>query len=273
MDPFTSPSSITRARAAVQAGEIRNAFAEPKLRALLDDASPFVIAHGTRKVISEVRFAALEALQLVCHRHNKDLALGPVTVRRAMPVDEALQRVVAVADVDRERVHELVETSVRERVSPPDDDALAVRAYLTLQALGLIEYTRELVDPRTFMTPTQDDVRRTQTARERPRPHLRVADKADATRTFGFVYRDANHRWAIDFADGVGAADAVETLKAVMRPTLQRARVDESGHTIRNPDGTAQFEGTLVLATGDTVPILQTLRVYLERRFSCALEM
>jgi hypothetical protein len=101
---------------------------------------------------------------------------------------------------------------------------------------------------------------------------LRVADRDDPSRTFGFVYRDANQRWALDFADGVGSADAVETLKAVMRPSLQRARVDDRGETIRNADGTAQFEGTLVLATGDAVAVLQTLRVYLERRFSCALE-
>jgi hypothetical protein len=71
------------------------------------------------------------------------------------------------------------------------------------------------------MTPLQDDERRTRTARERPRPHLRVADKRDETRTFG----------------------------------------------------TAQLEGTLVLATGDTREILTTLRVYLERRFHCALEI
>lgn len=271
MDPFASPSSIARARAALQAGEIRNAFAEPKLRALLDDASPFVVAHGTRKVISEVRFTALEALELVCHRHKKELALGPVTVRRAMPVDEALTRAIALADEDRKRVHDLVETALREKVAPAEADELAIRAYLTLQALGAIEYRRELVDPATFMTPLQDDVRRTQTASERPRPHLRVADLADATRTFGFVYRGADQKWALDFADGVGAADAVETLKAVMRPSLQRARVDERGETIRNPDGTAQFEGTLLLAGPDTLAVLQTLRVYLERRFACTI--
>lgn len=269
MSAFSSPSSLTRARAAVEAGALRNVYAEPALRALLEDASPFVVAHGTRMVISEVRFPALEALELVCHRHQKPLELGVVTLRRALPVEEALARAAAISDEARERVRPLVDSALSEKVAPAASDEPALRAYLTLQMLGEIEYQREVVDPATFMTPLQDDVRRTQVAADRPRPHLRVADRNAPSRTFGYVYRDARKRWALDFADGVGAADAVDTLKAVMRPTLQRACVDETGATVRNADGTARFDGSLVLATGEDLPILQTLRVYLERRFAC----
>ena len=272
LEELSSPSSSARARTALQAGELRMQSCEQRLRELLGDASPFVFAHGTKLVIAEVRFTVLEALQTMFHNQKRTPDFGTVTVRKAMPVDEAIERASHLGDHERRRVAEAVEATLRDHVVPAPDDEPALRAYAMLQALGLVEYRHEQVDPHTYSTPLQEEVRRSQLVRARPRPHLRIADLADPTRTFGFVYRDPRKLWAVDFAEGVQSSyvreHAVAVLSSARDGKLHRVRVDADGRTVRNPDNTGAFEGEVELMGDDLLGVLQTVRAYFEREYT-----
>lgn len=207
---LASRSSLKRATAAEAVGPA----AEAKLRALLTDASPYV--YGAKPVIGEVRFAALEALQAIFYAARRVPDFGPVVVRRPMPVEDADWRAGQLSAEERRRVAEAVEQTLRTRIVPTPQHEPALRAYSLLQALGQIEYRDDAVDPRTYATALQEEVRQAQVAKPRPRPHLRIADGDDASRTFGYLYRDARGIWAIDFAEGIGPRAAREHLTNVL---------------------------------------------------------
>jgi len=206
---LASQSSLTRATTVATVGR----GGEPKLRELLADASPYIIAGGR---ISEVRFAALEALQHLFYATKRRPDFGVVRVRRPLPIAEATWRATQLSTEERRRVAEAVEHTLRTQVAPAPEHEPALRAYALLQALGRIEYRDDEVDPRTYATALQEEVRMAQVAQPRPRPHLRIADRDDAARTFGYLYRDAREVWALDFAEGIGPAAAREDVVLVL---------------------------------------------------------
>lgn len=207
---LASRSSLARATAATTVGPA----GEAQLRTLLADASPYV--YGAKPVIGEVRFAALEALQTIFYAARRVPDFGPVVVRRPMAVKDADWRAAQLTAEERRRVAETVEETLRMRVAPEPKHEPALRAYALLQALGRIEYRDEAVDPRTYATALQEEVRLAQVTKPRPRPHLRIVDGDDASRTFGYLYRDARGIWAIDFAEGIGPTAARDHVTTVL---------------------------------------------------------
>jgi hypothetical protein len=254
-----SPVARIRVEAADELGRLHGILAESQLRDLLVDSSPVVTYRGKRAGIGEVRFTALTALQRILLHHDKPMDLVVVVVRKVMFADDVEDDVVrGIAP----RVDEIL----RDRVQPDDEDLALVRPYLVLQCLDRIDYRREPVDPITYATPLQEEVRASQLVSPRPRPHLRVADAANAERVFGYVYRNDRGFYTLDFAEGPGSDRAVWILSAILQSRLN-AVVLVDGETARNPDGTAQLGDLLNLRTADPVLALQSLRVYVERRY------
>lgn len=272
LEQLNSASSLVRASAAMEAGLVCAEACEARLRELLHDHSPFVFAHGAKLVIAEVRFSALDALEAMYFMLGRAPDFGTVTLRKAMPVEEALALAARVDPEERRLVADAVEAALRDKVVPPAEHAEALRAYTLLQALGLVDYRQEIVDARTYSTPLQEEVRRSQLTSERPRPRLRIADRGDPARTFGFVYRDPQKLWAVDFAEGVQAIAARERASAVLSSAregkLARVRVDPEGQTLREADGTPSFDGEVELVGDDQLGVLRALRAQLERDYA-----
>jgi hypothetical protein len=192
--------------------------ADAHLLPLLDDDAPVVRSHGGRRLLVEVRATALVALQDRHRGARHGWPYGPVVVRRAMPVDDATAQATAALDAldpaARAAVADRVETTLADRVGPPEDDAC--RAYCTLLALGLVPHEVQEVDPATLLTPLQVAVHRSQLVSPRPVPHLRF-DGPDGP--VGYLYRERT--WVHDLDEsplGRDVARSLERLVAADRP-------------------------------------------------------
>jgi hypothetical protein len=263
---LSAPCSRDRALAAATAGRLHSLIAEPLLRDLLLDSSPFVSSRASRISIGEVRFTALEALQKVLLAHGRPMDLGKVVVRKSMAAEEVDGIFATQSESVLLGVASAAEGILQSRVAPDAVHVDVLRKYVTLQLLDLVPYRMEEVDPATYTTRLQEEVRESQLLSERPRPHLRVADRNAPSRVFGFVYRGKRGLVVLDFAEGVGADYAVQILSAVMGPKIQRAIV-EDGVTALNPDGTVKVGELIDTSTADPIVVLQSLRIYVEDRY------
>lgn len=250
--------------------------AQPLVQGLLDDTAPYVFAHGTALMISEVRFRALEVMQSLYQRIKKAPDFGPVQVRKAMPAEEAIAQATAAlrplkpdarADLEAQ-----VEATLNTHVRPPADHEDACRAYLVLQLLDQVPYRTEEVDPTTWMTPLQAEVARSQLQSSRPLPHLRVALKESPTDPLGYLYREQpGRRWTLDFAEGPAAARAVRLTRRFLTSLdargVPRVLHDADGQPLRNPDGSFQLDGAVPLETQIPEELLQSMAAFLSKFF------
>ena len=252
----------------------------PGLRALLNDDAPFVFQSGARRFVGEVRFEALVALEEMMRTLQLPPDFGPVTLRPAMPVEEAIARAqrvsAALSAEDRADLRTRVACSLADRVRPRPADRQPVAAYRLLQLAGEIAYRSEDVDSRTWLTPLQEHLISRQLRRPRPRPHLRVTSRARPGWLLGFVWRDdAKSQWMLDFSEGHEAAEASVQLRWLLvglhpdgPPRVLR---DETGEPMRNGDGSTALHGLHPLETADPVALLRDLGELADRWYVTAL--
>lgn len=257
---LSSPVAADRAEGAALVGEQGLGTLVPRVRALLGDDAPYTFPHGPRAMIGEVRSAALVALQAIYRRARRAPDFGPVTVRRAMPADEAIGAAAGLPAA----AWAAADTRLAERVRPDPADREAARAYAALQAAGKVDYRVEEVDPRDWLTPLQREVSASQLQSQRPRPHLRVATAARPDETAGFVYREGT-RWVFDFAEGAPNQRARAFFREILRADragMSRPARDAQGRPRRNADGSLVLDGTIPLDTPDPTPVLSALAAF-----------
>lgn len=269
-----SPQAHQRAAAAMEAGGAGAMDLLPRLREMMrEDRAPFVITRA-EALVAEVRFAALSAVEALYGNRGLTPDFGPVPVRKAMNAEEARQQSreamseqspAQAADV-RARVSAFIDA----RVKPLAQFREAIYAYCTLQELGHVSYRREEVDPQTYMTPTQEEIRRSQLQSPRPLPHVRVASRYDPSRTLGFVYRDDDGQWSLDFTEGFEAANAESRAIGALtmeRKSLPRVKFRDSGEPIRSTDGSFVLDGSIDKKTGDPNELSRSLAAFIGRHF------
>jgi hypothetical protein len=271
-----SPVAAERAEAARAAGEAPAFDLEPRLRQLLADDSPYTRRHGDRTVVGEVRFDALAGLQsLAAARGTAVEVPGGVVVRKAMDAGEAKARAAqALAESPGRRGQEVRAKAARdlvERVQPEAADHDAVLAYRMLQLLGLVDYRHEEIDAARGTTPLQEEVRASQLASPRPRPHLVVTEPGSPDRPLGYVYREpGGSRLVVDFAEGAAATRAEDEVRwalSIETKGLPKVR-HEDGSPVRTPDGALVFDGVLDPATAPEEEILRSIGALVAPGFS-----
>lgn len=241
----------------------------------LEDDAPFAFDHGDQRMISEVRMRALVVMEALCQLNGRPPDFGPVHVRRAMAADEARARVAEAMEQADEpgRARIEAEDFLEARVQPSPRDREALLAYRILQVLGAIDYSVEEVDPETGLTPTQAEIRASQTAGERPRPHLRVADHAG--NTLGFVYREVGaKRFTLDFAEDTAAEAArrfVTSVFGIERGGVPRVVFDADGAPRTDDDGAFVLDGVVPLTCVDPKAVLRSVAAFVERRYATEL--
>jgi hypothetical protein len=237
----------------------------------LEDDAPYAFDHGDQRMISEVRMRALVVLVALCRLNGRPFDFGPVSVRRAMSADEARERAAEAMEEAEEpgRARIAAEDFLEARVQPAARDREALLAYRILQVLGAVDYQVEEVDPETGLTPTQAEIRASQMAGERPRPHLRVADAAG--NTLGFVYREVGaKRFTLDFAEDTAAEAArrfTTSIFGIERGGVPRVVFDEEGVPRTDDDGAFVLDGVVPLTCVDPKAVLRSVAAFLDRRF------
>ncbi len=276
--PLAATSSRARADAASQAAAAEAFDALDALRDLLADDAPFTFQHGGAALVSEVRMRALEALEQLYRAGGRSAdELGRVTVRKAMPAEEAVrlaqEALEPLDDARRQEVAARASAFLDARVRPDDDERETLLAYRVLQELGRVPYREEAVDPKTWLTPTQREVAFTQLARERPRPHLCVlSGQGDL---LGYVWREPSGRWVLDFAQVPAAADAVRLTHTVLGGLdpggVPRVVHDDAGRPRRDDDGSFVLDGVVPLDAPDPRELLRSLGAFLTDPFAAVL--
>lgn len=271
-------SSRARADAASQAAAGEAFGALDALRGMLADDAPFTFEQGGARFVSEVRMRALEALQHLYRVGGRPASeLGRVTVRKAMPAEEAVrlaqEALEPLDDARREEVAARAAAFLDAQVLPQDDEREALLAYRILQELGRVPYREEEVDERTYITPTQREVAAAQLARERPRPHLVVLSRAGDL--LGYVWREpAQGRWVLDFAQVPAAADAARMAQSVLGGLdpggVPRVVHDAAGRPRRDEDGSLVLDGVVPLDAPDPREALRSLAAFLTDPFDAA---
>jgi hypothetical protein len=218
---------------------------------LLHDAAPVPQASGGREFLVEVRAHALAALQRHYRAARAPWDLGPVTVRAAMPVEEAVRRAAALRPAPP--VLEAAERVLAARVRPFPRDRAACLAYVVLQELGEVAYETQEVDGRTWLTPLQQRIEASRTGGARPTPHLRF-DGPDGA--LGYVYR-AGTGWVLDFGESPAAGEVAAAVRLV--------RGAVRGGVPRIPPGGPPADG-VVPDDGDPVEWLRSLAACLAAR-------
>lgn len=272
---LAAPSSLARVDAADQVGGEALYELLPELEQLLHDDAPYLFQHGEHAMISEVRARALSALERMYRRSGRRPDFGQLSVRKGMAAVEAHSRaaegLARCSAAEQERLLRRVDEFLITRVNPEPAEREALRDYRVLQELGLIEYRHETVDPVTYLTPLQEEVRLSQVRGQRPCPYLRVASLVDRKRTLGFVYRDVQSRqWAIDFAECDEAEEAADWVREMMTldpggvPRVQR---DRQGQPLRDAEGGLLYDGVIPLETRDEVALLQCIHSLISERY------
>jgi hypothetical protein len=101
--------------------------------------------------------------------------LGAVVVRKSMPAEDVDTIFATQPESLRLGVALAADGILPSRVAPAPEHADLLRRYVSLQLLDLVPYRVEEVDPTTYTTRLQEEVRESQLVSERPRPHLRVS--------------------------------------------------------------------------------------------------
>ena len=247
------------------------------VRPLLQDDSPYVFLHGDAPMVAEVRSRALVVLEVLTRLAGQPPDFGVVQVRRAMPAEQALQGAAdacrGLAPREAAALRARVDRFLDERVQPDPPDRPALCAYRTLQLLGRVRYHEEVVDPRTYLTPLQQEIHASQIASPRPRPHLVVRDRSGLP--LGTIYRAPGaSRWSLDFGELAAAEDArrfAQTIFGIEPGGVPRVRHDRDGAPLTAPDGSLLLDGTIPSGTEDPTALLRSLGAFLARRYSVEL--
>jgi hypothetical protein len=246
---------------------------------LLRDPAPVLRWHGGHAVIVEVRAAALVALQDMCRLGRRTWDLGPVTVRRAMPAEEAARRaaeLLARLATDRQgSVLAAVDQALARTVVPPTDaDRRACHDYLVLLELGEVDYVVQEVNGRTWLTPLQEEIHASQMASPRPRPHVRFDGEVGPV---GYLYRaeSASGRadWVLDFDEspvGREIAGLVRQWMGVEKGGVPRVLFDAEGRPLLDSHGRAfQLDGTVPADTDEPLDYLHSVAAFVARHHRC----
>ncbi|HEU4328278.1 MAG TPA: hypothetical protein VFS21_34390 [Roseiflexaceae bacterium] len=279
LDPLHAPSAEVRLAAIDRLEDEGVTWAIPQLRELLGDTSPFVLDHGGRVFVGEVRARALSALEALYRLGGRKPDFGPLAVRKAMPAGEvAAKAALALGRLDmaeRSRVLAEAEQILDQRVQPLDTERPLLRDYLILQALDLVDYRLEEVDPLTYLTPLQAEVLASQVQSQRPLPHLRLAAAEAPTTPLGFVYRDIGGRWTLDFREDTygqqAAAMVQQILRGIDRRGVPRVQRTADGSPRRNADGSYILNGVVPLDTPAPRELLDNLRLFLPPAYQAIL--
>lgn len=264
-----SPAAHERADAIDELTRQRRYDAEPRLKALLDDDAPVIFWGGA--LVTEIRMNALAALQRLNYAARSPLELEPVAVMRPWRVAEVRAKLEAVfatlSGSQRQAILHRVNEVMEQRVQPLPHQTEDVRAYCALQTLGLITYQWQRPDPRTTLTPLQEEMCAEQVATPRPPPCLRVALPASPHKTLGWIYRNpANRMWPRDFSDQPAGDEAGEALSRIMtlgNKGIPHVRHDASGRPVQSADGTFVIDGDLDPDSGDVVECLRSIAALL----------
>jgi hypothetical protein len=239
---------------------------------LLADTAPVVHVHGGRRMISEVRAAALVTLQ-DRYRLVKDAwDLGPVTVRKAMPVEEAVRRagesLTALPVERREAVLDAVDLTLARVVQPLEKDREACRAYVVLQELGEVDYLVQSVNAVSLLTPLQEEIHASQMKSPRPTPHVRFDGDHGPV---GYLYRDRH--WVLDFDEsplGRDIRDLVRLWMGVERGGVPRVLFDADGRPLTDEDGRAfRLDGVVPDDTDTPLDYLRSVAAFVGRHHRC----
>ncbi len=279
MAMLDSPVSVHRAMAARELARMGIGGAIPRLKSLLEDSSPYTFRHGSTLMLAEVRSAALVALEQLYRQVGLRPDFGLLNVRKAMPAIQAAamyrDAVAAMSKENRDTLSREIDAILSSRIRPDVSSRDALRAYVALQNLGLVEYSLEQVDPDTYLTPTQAAVSATQTRNERPFPHLRVLSDAVPPTILGYVYKlPEQRRWILDFAEDPQARRAaafVRSLLRMERDTFPGVRRDIQGQPITSADGSFVLYGSLALESCDPAELLRSLEAFVRRRYPYSL--
>ncbi|RME24117.1 MAG: hypothetical protein D6798_11990 [Deltaproteobacteria bacterium] len=241
---------------------------------LLDDDAPYLFAHAGRGYIAEVRADALVTVQTLYRLAGRRPDFGPVTVRKAMPQDDAFSQAASIVQAlppeQREALRARVDAHLAARVRPEPFETPACRAYCTLQLLGRIRYERQEVDPVTLLTPLQAEVAASQVRSDRPRPHLRFGT---ADRPLGWFYRQ-DGRWVEDLAETPEAPRIRRFLRSFTTSDhgeLPRVVGAAEGAPRHNPDGSLVLDGTVPRDVADPAEYLASLAAFLDGLVPCEL--
>lgn len=239
---------------------------------LLDDDAPYLYAHAGQGYLAEVRADALVAVQALARAAGGAPDLGSLTVRKAMPAEDAQAQaqglLSAMPPALREPLLARVDLHLAEHVQPSPFEAAACRAYRVLQELGRVPYLHQSLDPVTLLTPLQAAIHQGQAEGERPRPHLRI-DGEDGP--LGFIYRQGE-RWVQDFTEAPQARRAARMVGSFIRAErgeLPRVVGAAEGAPRRNPDGSLVLDGVVSRQVADPVEYLRSLAAFCDGLFTC----
>lgn len=202
----------------------------PRIAEMLADDAP-VVSRGERPIVFQMRMHALTVLQHLCRVGNIALDVGPVRVTRGMPVTEVEARAFEAldglpADARRELLSK-IDKDIGEHVRPPDGDKDVVRAYRVLQYLDMIPYEVQEVDPKTLLTPLQEQLFASQVKSEPAGMRLRIGT-AEPERTLGWVTPAPDGRLLINVSDHPLAQTAKEDLAWFDENTVDDGGADAS---------------------------------------------
>ena len=117
-----SPVAEVRADAADSALAAAAGDQLEALRALLRDDAPVLISHAGQQLVTEVRFAALTALQGLYREAGRKPDFGPLEVRKAAPINQVIadarSAVEVMPDAERQELLNRANQELDERVKP-----------------------------------------------------------------------------------------------------------------------------------------------------------
>jgi hypothetical protein len=275
LDALQSPFANQRV-SGIEAVTAQGRFdAVPRLKELLDDDAPVI----WDDVVGEVRQAALAGLQRLYWAGGRAIDFGPVLVRPAWPLREMRAAYnAALADLSpvlREAVVARARDVLTERVRPlgiHEDDALA---YRVLQELGQVDYEKQEVDPKTKLTPLQEELYARQVEQPPARPALRVALRESPTTAIGWIHRNpATGACTATFSEHPAAGDARQILsntRSLGKTGVPRLVFGADGRPKTTPDGNYVLDGEIPLDSDDVEGYLRTIQVFMDNEFATEL--
>ena len=245
---LTSPSSQERIDGVSEiAAELKYDLKRDLIGMLTDDA-PYLFQHGEKVMVAEVRAQVLAALERMYRRASSKPDFGPVLVTRALKKEDVflLSEGALNQKTDAEQKALLSEARqwVQAHVQPAKKDLLLTICYRVLQLLSLIPYKREEVDPVTFPTPTQEEIRISQTVRQ----------------------ETPKGAWVFDFAECDEACQADEWLRRAMdfsKKGVPKIARDRHGEPIRQKNLAWKHDGIVPFNTDKPVDLLSSLEIQL----------
>jgi len=246
-----------------------------ELAPLLGDSAPVVRIHGGKYFLTEVRAAALVALQNQYRRTRRKWDLDPVSVRRAMLQEDAQtlaqEQLEKLSATQQETLGADVDRWLAESVNPPDDNhRVACRYYGVLLKLGAIQYETQEVNPETWLTDLQEQIHASQTVTPRPTPHVRFDGPHGPV---GWLYRQSG-QWVLDFDEGPLAREIRKLIESWIHAVpggVPRIVFDAQGRPKRHPTGGFLTDGVVPPDTDSPIDYLRSVETFISAHHSCCL--